>query len=357
MTERNRQGIILWQIRDKKTGLVFVIAPYTSVGVRNSIQEPLYIGEDRLQRNNRLPAYPIIFTEDDEQFWGVPDSIIIEPQQYEKNEVRAQLRAHRRILLKKMLVGVGNMDPDEEGKLTADDNVDNIVKVKDITQVRELNAGQLPPGLMEMDSLIDHEVETLMGLGVNQFGEYAPGSADRSATESNIVNQATQIRADERRDMCADVVVDVVQDMNDDIVEYWGDDMVADVAGPAGVPIWVKFQPEMLRQIQWDVKVDPDSAVPLTKQYREGKAAELYKMLYGTNQQVNPEALTHFFLSEMYGSDADSILTNPIMQTTPQQPMSLPEAMQHIQNLPGAARQGLGANSNVQPMARPPQAA
>jgi len=356
MTERNRQGITLWQIRDKKTGLVFVIAPYTSVGVRNSIQEPLFLDEDRLQRNNRLPAYPIIFTEDDEQFWGVPDSIIIEPQQYEKNEIRAQIRAHRRVLLKKLLYNTGSIDPDELDKLLADDNVDVAVAVKNIQDIRPLEAGQLPAGLLEADNLIEHEVETLMGLGVNQFGEYAPGSADRSATESTIVNQATQIRADERRDMCADVVVDLTQDMNDDIIEYWGEDMVADVAGPAGVPIWIKFQPEMLRHIQWDVKVDPDSSVPLTKQYREGKATQLYGNLYGKNQQVNMEALTHFYLSELYGSDADSILTNPIMQTSQQNPLTMPQAMQALQQLPGNARQAVGAPNNVTPLARPSQA-
>lgn len=338
MTERDRQGIRLWEIRDKKTEQVFVIAPFTSVGVRNSLDEPLFIGDDKLQRNNRLPAYPLVFNQDDEQFWGVPDSMIIEPQQYEKNEIRSQIRTHRRILLKKMLYLVGTISPDELSKLLADDNVDIGIGVKDINGIKPLEAGQLPPGLLEADNLIEHEVETLLGLGVNQFGEYAPGSADRSATESNIVNQATQIRADERRDSAADLLVNLTQDMNDDIIEYWGEDMVADVAGPAGVPIWIKFHPEMLRQVQWDVKVDPDSAVPLTKQYREAKATQLYGALYGKNQQVNQEALTHFFLSEMYGSDADSILTNPVMQTTQQQPMLLPQAMQHIAQLPGRAQ-------------------
>ena len=161
--------------------------------------------------------------------------------------------------------------------------------------------------------------------------------------------------------MCADLVVDLTQDMNDDIIEYWGEDMVADVAGPSGVPIWIRFQPEMLRHIQWDVKVDPDSSVPLTKQYREQKAMQLYGALYGKNQQVNPEALTHFMLSEVYGADADSILTNPIMNTTQQNPMSMGQAMQAIQQLPGAARGAVGAGApqagpggagNVVPMAR-----
>jgi len=361
MTERMRQGLQLWEVRDKKTGLVFVIAPYTAVGMRNRTMEPLFIDEDRLLRNNRLPVYPLIFNEDDEQFWGVPDSIIIEPQQFEKNEIRGQIRQHRRLLLKKMMYVQGSVAPDELDKLLADDNAGVGVAVKDINSVREMAAGVLPPGLIEADNLIDVEVETLMGMGVNQHGEYAPGSADRSATEANIVNQATQIRSDERRDTAADLLVNLVQDMNDDIIEYWGEDMVADVAGPGGVPIWIQFRPELLRQVQWDVKVDPDSSIPLTKQYREQKAAQLYGMLYGKNQFVNQEALTHFALNETYGADADSILTNPMMNTSQQNPMNIQQAMGAMQQLPPAAQAAMGGGQgrpagpgggNVVPMAR-----
>lgn len=349
--DRTRQGILLQQIRDKKTGLVFVIAPYTSQGVRNQTQKPLYIGEDKLQRNNRLPVYPLVFNEDDEQFWGIPDSIIIEPQQYEKNEIRTQIRNHRRILLKKFLYETGMIDPDELDKMVADDNVGIAIRVKGINSVKQLEAGQLPPGLVEAEALIDREVEEIIGLGVNQFGEYAAGSADRSATEANIVNQATQIRIDERRDVTADLLVRIVQDMNDDIIEYWGEDMLADVAGPGGVPIWIKFQPELLATAAWDVKVDPDSSIPLTKQYKEQKATQLYAALYGKNAQVDQNELTHFFLAELYGTEADSILLNPVMQTTQQNPMDIQQAIQHIQQLPPNAQAAVGQpGGNVIPI-------
>lgn len=360
MSERSRQGITLYEIRDKKSGMVFVIAPWTSSGMQNTALKPLYIGEDKLQRNNRLPSYPLIFNNDDEQFWGIPDSIIIEPQQYEKNEIRNQLRQHRKIILKKFLYTVGAISPDELDKLVADDNVNIAVGVNDLNSVKPIEGGQLPQGLLEADALIDREVEEILGLGVNQFGGYAPGSADRSATESQIVNQATQIRVDERRDTCADLLVNLVQDMNDDIIEYWGDDMVADVAGPAGVPIWIKFHPELLKSASWDVSVDPDTSIPLTKQYKEQKATQLYGNLYGKNQQVDPTALTHFYLSQVYGVDADSILLNPVMQTSPSQPMDIQQAMQHLQQLPPGARGAVGQPSpvaspgppNVPPVAR-----
>lgn len=341
-TNERRDGVVLWEIRDKKTGMVFVIAPATAMTDKAKGDGVIYQDADRLMRNNRAPAYPLVFNPDDEQFWGIPDSIIIEPQQIEKNEIRNQIRQHRRILLKKLLVGANAISPDEADKLVADDNVNSLIRVADINQVKPLEAGQIPPGLIEAENLIDQEVQEILGLGTNQFGEYAPGSADRSATEASIINQATQIRVDERRDTCADLLVELTQDMNDDIIEYWGDDMVADIAGPAGSQIWIKFQPELLAGVQWDLKVDPDSSIPLTKQYREQKASQLYDRLYGKNQSVDPNALTHFYLSQVYGTEADSILANPVMQTSQENPMPFGDAMQHIQQLPGAAQAAIG---------------
>lgn len=342
--DRKKKGVVLWEIRDKKTESVFVIAPFG--GDANSQEsKPLFIEEDKLQRKGRLPVYPLIFNMDDENFWGIPDSIIIEPQQIEKNEVRTQLKYHRRALLKKMLVEKGSISPDEMTKLLADDNIDIGVMVSNIAGIKPLEAGTLPEGLLEMEGLIDKEVQEQLGLGVNQFGEYAPGSADRSATEANIVNQATAIRIDERRDVSADLLTDVVGDMNDDIAEYWTDDMVVDIVGPGGKPIWIQFQPNLFAKNQYDVKVDPDSSVPLTKQYREAKATMVYDRLFGKNPDVNPHELTRFFLDQLYGVDADSLMASPVMNTTPQSPMQLPQVAQGLQQL--------AQQRQAQPGARP----
>ena len=351
---RKAKGTVVWEIRDKKAGLVFVLAPYQN----NSQQpdaKPLYEEEDRLQRNGRLPAYPLIFNSDDEVVWGIPDSIIIEPQQVEANEVRTQLKYHRRALLKKMLIQKGMMTPDEMSKLLSDDNVDIGILVGDINGVKPLEAGNLPPGLIEMGQLISQEVQEQLGLGVNQFGEYAPGSADRSATEANIVNQATAIRIDERRDTSADLITLLVSDMNDDIAEYWSEEMIVDIAGPAGRPIWLKAQPELLRDGHWDVKVDPDSSIPLTKQYREQKAMQMYAAFFGKNQFVDPQELTHFVLNEAYGVDADAILANPAMNTSPQNPMTPQQAAQHLQQMPQGAGQQPQSPRPAGPPAQPVQ--
>lgn len=317
-------GVRFWIIRDKKTQQVFAMAPDADDEHKILLQD-----DDLLQVDGGLPAYPLVFNIDDESIWGVPDSQIIAPQQVEINEIRTLIMRHRRISLAKLLVEVGTIEPDEASKLT-DDNVAPVVFLKNINAVKELNPGQIPPALLTSEQLAAQDVQEILGLGTNQFGEYAPGSADRSATEANIVAQATQIRVDERRDTCADLLTQFVTDMNHVIMEHWTEEQIAPVTGPAGVQIWLKYQPSMLRQGHYDVKIDPDTSVPLTKQIREAKANQLYALLFMKNPLINPQALTAFLLNETYGVEADFIMNNPLLQTTPSNPMSVPEAAGRI---------------------------
>ena len=78
------------EIRDRRTGKVIILAPYASSKV-------LYFDDDELQNNNRSNIYPVVFNPDDEYFWGVPDSMILDPQQDEINEIRTIQAKHRRI--------------------------------------------------------------------------------------------------------------------------------------------------------------------------------------------------------------------------------------------------------------------
>lgn len=337
--DRPRDGVVLWEIRDKKTGLVFILAPYAeNTTVEGKI---LYCDTDELQLNGSLPLYPLIFNNDDEAFWGISDSQIIAPQQAEKNEIRTQFRDHRRVAMAKFLYETGAITPDELSKLI-DGNSLGGVQVKSINGIKELTFGglaQIMSILQAADITIDNEVQQLLGLGVNQFGEYAPGSADRSATEATIVAQATQIRVDERRDACADLLTAIVTDLNQIITTRWPADIVADIVGPAGVPVWIRATRGQLGQLYegttalYNVKVDPDTALPMTKALRESKVTNFYQ-LAKTNPFMNPENLTKFWISEMYGVDADFVLKQPLFNTSPQTPLDIGTAAQQFSALP-----------------------
>ena len=322
-----QEGVRVWIIRDKKTQQVFALAPDGDAD--NQI---LYQDDDELQIDGGLPAYPLVFNVDDEAVWGVPDSQIIAPQQVEINEIRTLIMRHRRIALVKLLVEEGAIEPDEAQKLV-DDDVGGVVKVKNINTVRELAPQPVPPALLESEKLVAQDVQEILGLGTNQFGEYAPGSADRSATEANIVAMATQIRVDERRDTCADLLTSVVSDLNQIILSHWTTEQVTDVIGPGGVQIWVKYTPQMLREGHYEVKVDPDTSLPLTKQVREARATQFYGIAKD-NPLIDPWKLTMMWINEIYGGDAGDVMRSPVMNTSPQNPMSPQEAASHLQALP-----------------------
>jgi hypothetical protein len=321
--QKSQPGVQLWEIRDKKTGMVFVMAPNAN-DQRSSQQKTLYCETDDLLYNKRLNYYPLIFNMDDEAFWGIPDSQIMEPQQIEKNEVRTQMMYHRRVALAKFLYETGSIAPDELAKLV-DGNIFNGIQVKSINGVKEFNPPAIPPALLQMEADIDRETQEIIGLGVNQFGEYAPGSADRSATESQIVNQATQIRMDERRDACADLLTDVTSHINHIILEHWTGDIVLDVMGPEGVPIWIKFQAHELKDALYDIKIDPDTSIPQTRQLREQRAFALYAQLK-QNPLIDPMQLTRYLTNEIDGVWADSLIK--MQNTSPQNPAPLSAVIQ-----------------------------
>src|SRR5258708_22445372 len=136
--------------------------------------------------------------------------------------------------------------------------------------------GDIPAGLLKSDSIVLKDVQEILGLGVNQFGDYAPGSADRSATEAQIVNQATQIRIDERRDTVADILTDVVTGINAVIFNKWTSRQIIDFVGDVGVQPWFEIKQEMLSPEHYAINIDPDSNLPQTKTLREQKANQSY---------------------------------------------------------------------------------
>jgi hypothetical protein len=281
------------------------MAPYHSTKV---ILEP---SEDVFTReHNHFPHFPVIFNRDPKWAWGLADSKILDPQQRELNEIRTQEMKHRRHAVVKIFTEKDNISPDESDKFDSDEPAGTVV-VDDIGKIKTgMVVNQMPAALLEMDQNVQRETQELIGLGQNQFGEYAPGSADRSATEASIVNQATQIRMDERRDVVADVTVEVVQGIHTLIFENWPDDVVVDIVGDEGAKFWVKWEQEFLRRGLYDVNVDPDSGLPMTAQMRAQKATETYQLLR-QDQNVDQYKNTQNLLRERHGPAYDDLLKTP----------------------------------------------
>jgi len=326
----------LYEIHEAWYGTVIVLAKN-----QNKI---LYEGEDELRTSSGFNFYDLIFNDDDEVFWGVPESTILEPQQLELNEIRTQAMKHRRVSIVKLLVKIGAIDETEALKLVSSD-------VAPIVWTQQAPAGAILP--MEMSKVPDtlyqagqqvmNDIRETVGLSRNQFGGFAAGrkrgvgSTPPTAAESRIVEAATGIRIDERRDMVADMIAQIVTDWHGLLFRYWGKEEVMDIVGPGGIKLWVEFTGQMLGEGRYETHVDPDTSLPQTRDMRMQKAIQVYSMLK-SNPLIDPTGLTRYLLRELHGVEYDDLMRGLPQQAGTSRPMDI---SQYTKMLGNAQRLGL----------------
>ena len=154
------------------------------------------------------------------------------------------------------------------------DNTDAMQRLAEQIIVMER---QIPADIMAWGEQITQDMRDLSGLGRNQMGDY-DRSSRRSATEAGIVQQNAQIRIDERRDIMADVLTRVMRKCNQMIFKFWTAPQVARVTGPDGAMHWVQYTGDEI-QGEYDYRVEPDDALPLTKQTRQQQSVALFQAI------------------------------------------------------------------------------
>ena len=334
--DAQKNELEMYEIRDLRTGKVIIIPAYSS-------DKHFLYEDDAMQVNGRPNIYPLIFNPDDEYFWGVPDSVILEPQQLELNEIRTVQMRHRRISVIKLLYKRGALDDGEAEKLLNGEVGIGIQinKEFDITDVDSFQMGTIPEALFAADQTIQADVREMLGFSRNQSGEFASGQKSHSAPtafEAQVVQAASEIRVDERRDGIADVLVSVFEDANALVFDEWDDEQVVQVMGPQAIPYWVAFKPAMLKGARYEMDIDPDSTVPETKQLRGQKADGIYAVLKD-NPLIDPIFLTKYYLREKGGVNLDGLLKQMqanaaagLPGSSPEQPMGAQEMMSMMMN-------------------------
>lgn len=295
--------IDLLEIRDKKFRKVMVFAPFNS-------DKHLYYGPDALQVHGKIPYYHAVFNPDSLVCWGIPDAITLEPDQLEANDIRTGITLHRRLSLIRLLVRREGMKPEEALKL-----VDEVISPVIWTEgdpaavVRVMEGADIPDGILKARAINQESQRDTLGMSRNQMGDFSEtkSHSQKTAQEVQTVDQAANLRVDERRDTMADMLVDTVHGMHTLLFSEWTTETVIDVVGPFGIPFWVRFSPQMLKQGNYEVNVDPDNAVPETKALRENKALIMYERLK-TNPLIDPYKLTSYLLHEMHGVAYDDMM-------------------------------------------------
>jgi hypothetical protein len=257
----------LFEIWDKRDGTIRVLSLDHDEWLRNEEHELEIRG---------LPCTVLRFNPDGRDFWGVSDVEQIRKQVNELNENRTHEIETKRLSNVKGLVDKNQIDEDELVKLQSG-KPGPLVRVNGPPQGVAMEwTTHIPSDFFRIDEVIDKDVREVIGFSRNQAGEF--DVPRRTATEANIVQGASQLRVDERRDLVADLIGETFQDkINPLIYQNWTERRVIEVVELGG---WVTYTGDMIRG-DYDLSIVPDSVLPLNKQQEQGLAMQLMQTFRG----------------------------------------------------------------------------
>ena len=318
--QATRDEIDLLEIRDRRNQKVTVLAPHDT-------DEVLYFEDDELQTEYSSPYYLYSPNMDDEVVWGVSDAGILYPFQQQLNEIKTKMHLHMRQSIVKILAEKGVIKPEEVAKMQSE-NIQAVIEVANIHKIDIMQAATIPQELFAMEQNVMNDVREVMGFSRNAFGDYQARSHGPTTVETNAVNQALELRIDERRDILSDILVRLFEDIQLIIYRHWNEEQVTKVIGKEGHALWVKFTGKMLEEGQYEISINPDTAVTETKAVREERAKQYYQMLQ-TNPLLDSHKLTKYVLGELPGVAFDDLLLE--QQPENQEPLTPEQLGQNLQ--------------------------
>jgi hypothetical protein len=201
--------------------------------------------------------------------------------------------------------------------------------------------------LYNISEVIRDDVREVLGFSRNQAGDF--DVSRRTATEASIVQQAIQIRSDERRDIVADFIAASFQrKVNPMVFAFWTGRRTIEVTGLAG---WVPFTGPEIKG-DYSVSVVADSTLPMTKAQRRADAAALYGMFNG-DPFFDQMKLRQYVLEQFEGVVPEDLMLSPEeFQQQQQQAAAEEKANALVQALSGGGERNGPSRLPVQGMRR-----
>lgn len=276
----------LWEIRDKRDGKIHVMCE----------KNTLLSDDDAILRAAGMPWEFLIFNEDPEHFWGIPDVDMILEQQKELNEVRTQAQRHRMIALLKFLALKGVMDEDAVDKFLSGEVGPYVeIDAESLAAAIQILQPHVPVDLLPWTQSIKDDMREVLGYDENAMPAFKGGTPP-TAAETMQVAGSRDLRNSERKDILADNLVNIVTKWNEMAFEFWNQERVIEVAGPRGAMEWVQFTGGQLRG-EYLLRVDPESGFPINRMVRQ-QVAEKLLALFGGDPQVDANSLKRIVLEQ-----------------------------------------------------------
>ena len=316
----------LYEVRDVKHKRLIVLCE----------KQVLLDEEDELQVEG-LPYECIQFNPDLEHFWAISDVKVVQEQQKELNEIRTQASKHRRLALVRFLYSKGTLTPDQVAQMLSEDVPVALELDHDnpATAVSTLQA-HVPPDLWREAQEVLADFRETLGFSRNQAGEFVTPITPRTATEVSAVREATELRAEERRDIVADVFTNIIRKLNQFIFKFWTTERVTPIIGRDGAQHWIRFTGEELMG-EYAYTVYPETGLPVSRNIRFRQATELFNMLRN-DPLIDQVGLRKLVLGQI--SWVDPTWSSLVREPGP--PEGVPPAPEGVPPAPGV--QPLGAD-------------
>ncbi len=313
---REPDYIELYEIHDRRTGRIMVVAPDHPSFLRNDI--------NALQIENRLPFVGISFTPKSRSFWTTSDAYYLRQQQMELSDLAVQRTKIRRLAVLKFLYDGDALSNEELEKLLSPD-VGAAARVEggsDLSKAITTLSTHPDQALIMEEEHLRRNVREQVGFSRNQLGEFAGGR--RTAFEAKVVDRSSARRMSRRMLAVRKLYQEAFEIINSIIFEHWRTPRIIQVLGEQKAQEWEQITgPQLKSRYSYAVSFTDDEEL----QGRKHEALQLY-MLLSQDPSVNPIALRQY-LSDEYNDVEIGRLFNPDVQN----------AMRALR-LTGAASQG-----------------
>ena len=295
----------MFEIWNKRDGKVYVVADGCDAFLREQ--------EDVWGLRNFFPYDKLCFNPVSDEHYSTSDAMYVERQQLDYNDAKTQETEHRRRANTRFGAKQGSIAQEEKDKLLSgkpmaffetmgDPNADLAVFSPPIS--RDIFAGTVE---------IRNDFQEILSIGRNQLSQEM--GKRKTASEAMLINQYTQIRSDERRDIISDFLIRAVYDVNRLVYKFYDSEKVTKLVGPEG-EVWISWTGETL-EAEYAIRMIPNSTLPVTKDLYRQKVERMIQIHSG-NPYVDQKELTRLHLDSFEEFDTNKLL---LQQPDMMQPM------------------------------------
>lgn len=248
-----------------------------------------------------LPFLSTCYNSDPVYFWGVSDQKVIAPLQREANLLRTRLSYLVRRLSLKLVYDTTKIKPEDVMKLLDEKPIAGLPCEGPPRDAIHEFVASIPPEYQGLIEINEGDVRELTGYSENLAGSYHQGR--RTATEAQTVRAGGQSRADDKREIMAELCTNTLKYAMGVVFDTWKDEVELPFVLPGAKEIqMVKFHWKDL-QADYSFELNFEDALPDSNAKRRENAM-IASQLLGQMQSINQEAVASYVLKSI-GMDID----------------------------------------------------